>query len=92
MRTDRARVLPAFLFALAVLSKESAVALPIAAAGWLVFCRDAGTRTTVRRLVPWLLALADLCGDAVDWRRHLRHRRRESPAQAADVLSCSSLA
>ena len=57
VKRDGLQILPAFLFALAVLSKESAVALPIAAAGWLVFCRDAGTLTTVRCLVPWLLAL-----------------------------------
>ena len=58
VKRDGLQILPAFLFALAVLSKESAVALPIAAAGWLVFHRDATASTTARRLAPWLAALA----------------------------------
>jgi hypothetical protein len=52
------QLLPAFFFALAVLSKESTVALPIAAAGWMVFCLGATTSATVRGLAPWLAALA----------------------------------
>jgi hypothetical protein len=55
---DRSRLMPALLFGLAVLSKESAVALPLAAAAWAVFCRHTGTGETVRRVVPWLVALA----------------------------------
>ena len=34
------------------------MALPIAVAGWLVFCLDANTSATIRRLTPWLAALA----------------------------------
>ncbi|HET7697880.1 MAG TPA: hypothetical protein VFK57_19360 [Vicinamibacterales bacterium] len=51
-------VVPPLLFLLAVLSKESAVALPVAAASYLVFQRRAGTAETIRRLAPWLAALA----------------------------------
>ena len=40
-----------------MLSKEAAVALPIAAAGHLVFRRHASTRQTVLRLIPWITAL-----------------------------------
>lgn len=58
MRRDRSRHLPAILFGLAVLSKESAVALPLAAAGWAVFRLHSGAADTVRRMAPWLLALA----------------------------------
>ena len=47
----------ALLFLCAVLSKESAVALPIAAAGFFVFARGATTREAVWRVVPWLAAL-----------------------------------
>jgi hypothetical protein len=46
------------LFVAAVLSKESAVALPIAVAGWWTAKRGASTVTTIVRLVPWLGALA----------------------------------
>jgi hypothetical protein len=46
------------LFFCALLSKESAVALPIAAAGWSTFRLRASTRRTVLSLVPWLVALA----------------------------------
>ena len=54
-RSARA-IAPVFFF-LALLSKESAVALPIAAAGYWVFVRRAGLVETVRHLVPWLAAL-----------------------------------
>jgi hypothetical protein len=57
-RPSSVQVVPAFLFALAVLSKESAVALPLAAAGWAVFGLHSSTGTTLRRLAPWLVALA----------------------------------
>jgi hypothetical protein len=53
-----ARVAAPVLFLGALLSKESAVALPAAAAGFAVFRLQASTEETVRRLVPWLLALA----------------------------------
>ena len=59
VRDDRGpRLVAPVLFFLALLSKESAVALPIAAAGFWVFVRHAGTRETVWRLAPWLAALA----------------------------------
>jgi hypothetical protein len=45
------------LFLCAVLSKESAVALPIAVAGFFVFARGAATRDAVWRVLPWLGAL-----------------------------------
>ena len=48
----------ALAFLGAVLSKEAAVALPIAAAGYAVFRRHASARDTVLRLVPWIAALA----------------------------------
>ena len=53
-----ARTIAPLLFFCALLSKESAVALPIAAAAYWVFVRAASTRETVRRLAPWLAALA----------------------------------
>jgi len=58
VRREDSHVLPAFLFALAVLSKESAVALPLAAAGWSVFVLGSNTRGTILRVTPWLVALA----------------------------------
>jgi hypothetical protein len=45
------------LFFLALLSKESAVALPLAFAGWLVFQKRAGRAEAIRELAPWLAAL-----------------------------------
>jgi hypothetical protein len=57
-RTRGSRWMPALLFLPAVLSKESTVALPIAAAAWPVFCLRSTTRETLLRLVPWLLLLA----------------------------------
>lgn len=53
----RARWLPALVFLPAVLSKESTVALPIAAAAWPVFCLRSTTRETILRVLPWLLVL-----------------------------------
>jgi hypothetical protein len=50
-------IAPLFFF-LALLSKESAVALPIAAAGYWVFVRRATTVETLLRLAPWIAALA----------------------------------
>ena len=49
---------PAALFLGALLSKESAVALPIAAAAFAVFVKRSGTLEAARRLAPWILALA----------------------------------
>ena len=46
------------LFLCAMLSKESAVALPVAAAAFAVFCLRTGRVETARRLAPWLAALA----------------------------------
>ena len=46
------------LFAAAVLSKESAVALPVGAAAWAVFCLRSTTLDAVRRLLPWIVVLA----------------------------------
>jgi hypothetical protein len=46
------------LFAAAVLSKESPVALPIAVGTWWAVSRGATTLATAVRLVPWLGALA----------------------------------
>jgi hypothetical protein len=48
---------PALLFFCAVLSKEAAVAMPIAAAAWSSFQRRDSTATTVARIAPWLIAL-----------------------------------
>ena len=45
------------LFVAAVLSKESAVALPIAVAAWWAVRRDRSTVGTVTRLAPWLSGL-----------------------------------
>jgi hypothetical protein len=49
---------PALLFLGATLSKEAAVALPLAAAGFAVFHLRAGTAEAVRRVLPWIAALA----------------------------------
>jgi len=46
------------LFFCALLSKEAAVALPIAAAGWSTFRLRATTSRTVMFVLPWLVALA----------------------------------
>jgi hypothetical protein len=54
--TGRAWV-PALLFFPAVLSKEAAVALPIAAAGWSSFRLRASTIATIGRVAPWLVVL-----------------------------------
>jgi hypothetical protein len=51
------QVAAAFFFFLALLSKEAAVALPIAAAGWSTFRLRATTSRTVVFIVPWLVAL-----------------------------------
>lgn len=56
--TRGGRLLAPVLFFAAILSKESAVALPIAAAGFFVFCQRADRATVVRQLLPWLAALA----------------------------------
>jgi hypothetical protein len=53
-----AHVIPPLLFLCAVLSKEAAVAMPIAAAAFAVFVLRASAIDTVRRVVPWLAALA----------------------------------
>src|SRR4051812_2095226 len=45
------------LFFCALLSKEAAVALPIAAAGWSTFRLRATTSRTVAFILPWLVAL-----------------------------------
>lgn len=45
------------LFVAAVLSKESAVALPIAVGAWWAVTRDRSTVGTVTRLAPWLSGL-----------------------------------
>ena len=50
--------LPAGLFLLALLSKESAAALPIAAAGWYVFGLNLPRAAVLARLWPWGAALA----------------------------------
>jgi hypothetical protein len=49
--------MPALLFFPALLSKEAAVALPIAAAGWSSFRLRASTLATIGRVAPWLVAL-----------------------------------
>lgn len=46
------------VFFLALLSKEAAVALPIAAAAWSAFRLRSTTWNTARFTVPWLVALA----------------------------------
>lgn len=58
IRRDDSRLVPAVLFALAVLSKESAVAMPLAAAAWSVFQLRSSRVETVVRIAPWLVALA----------------------------------
>jgi hypothetical protein len=58
MRADSiGQIGAAALFFLALLSKEAAVALPIAAAGWFTFRLRATTARTVLLLLPWLAAL-----------------------------------
>jgi hypothetical protein len=52
------RVGSPILFFAALLSKESAVALPAAVAGFAVFRLRASTGETIRRVLPWLAALA----------------------------------
>lgn len=52
-----ARAAAPVLFLAAVLSKESAVALPVAAVGAAVFLQRARTGAAVRLLLPWLGAL-----------------------------------
>ena len=51
-------VIPPLLFLCAVLSKEAAVALPVAAGAFAVFVLRSSTADTARRLAPWLGALA----------------------------------
>ena len=51
-------VVPPLLFLCAVLSKEAAVAMPVAAAGFAVFHRRGSAREVVRRVAPWLAVLA----------------------------------
>ena len=51
------QALPPVLFLLAVLSKESAVALPVAAAGFAVFHLRSSTADAARRIAPWLAML-----------------------------------
>lgn len=46
------------LFLCAVLSKEAAVAMPVAAGAFAVFQQRASTGETARRIAPWLAALA----------------------------------
>lgn len=48
----------AVLYFLALLSKEAAVALPIAVAGWSTFRLRASTSRTILFVAPWLVALA----------------------------------
>ncbi len=48
----------AVLFFPALLSKESAVAMPIAAAAWAVFRRRTTSPNALRQVLPWLSALA----------------------------------
>jgi hypothetical protein len=48
---------PALLFFCALLSKESAVAMPIAAAAWSTFRLRGSAGTTLARVAPWLIAL-----------------------------------
>jgi hypothetical protein len=49
--------IPALLFFPALLSKESVVALPIAAAAWTAFRLRETTAQTIARAVPWIVAL-----------------------------------
>ena len=46
--------IPALIFLPALLSKEAAVALPLAAAGWAAFARGASTGKTLITVAPWL--------------------------------------
>ena len=48
----------ALFFLFALLSKEAAVALPIAAAGWTTFHRRSTTTRAIAFVMPWLVALA----------------------------------
>ena len=48
---------PALLFFCALLSKESAVAMPIAAAAWSTFRLRDSRAATIGRVAPWLVAL-----------------------------------
>jgi hypothetical protein len=48
---------PAVIFLPALLSKEAAVALPLAAAGWAVFVLGESTRATLIRVAPWIASL-----------------------------------
>jgi hypothetical protein len=50
--------LPPLLFWPALLSKEAAVALPLARGGWSTFVEASSTIKTIVRLVPWLVVLA----------------------------------
>ena len=50
--------LAAAAFGLALLSKESVVAVPVAAAGWAVFVRRDSGAAALRYLTPWLIVLA----------------------------------
>jgi hypothetical protein len=54
---DRSTWLAPLLFFCATLSKESAVALPIAAAAFWMFVRRLPVRAAARRVAPWLAAL-----------------------------------
>ena len=51
-------LIPLALFLLAVLSKEAAVAMPVAAGAYAVFVQRATTADTIRRIAPWVGALA----------------------------------
>jgi hypothetical protein len=54
---DRSTWLAPLLFFCATLSKESAVALPIAAAAFWIFARRSTTAAAAWRVAPWLAAL-----------------------------------
>jgi hypothetical protein len=49
--------LASLLFFPALLSKEAAVALPLARAGWSTFVEGSSAVTTIARLLPWLTVL-----------------------------------
>jgi hypothetical protein len=51
-------VVPPVLFLCAVMSKEAAVAMPVAAGAFAVFTHRASVVDTIRRIAPWLGALA----------------------------------
>ena len=80
-----ARAIAPVLFFLALLSKESAVALPIAAAGYWVFVRArrdrryAAANRSVARRAGALQCAPEFC------RRHFRRRGSGAPAQARRV-------